>query len=277
MLREEFGFHSLALEDVTKQQQRTKIDEYPDYFFVVLYAPLSSESSEELQTAELDLFVGKNYVVTLHRGEIPALQDAVKRWEKTDPILRDQVGFLLHTIADSVIDAYFPIVDTMEDRLDQVELSLFTTAQRFDAEELLGAKRSLYTLRKAIYPLREVFNTFLRRDQAIFSAETYPYFQDSYDHVLRLLDTIDIQRDMATGALEAQLGVVSNRLNETMKRLTVIAICVAILGAVFGAWGMNFTEVPLDKLGLTGFAIIVAGTLGLVALVLIIAKRLDFW
>jgi magnesium transporter len=277
MLREEFGFHRLALEDVAKQRQRPKVDEYGEYFFVVIYAPLTGEQGEELRTAEVDLFVGKNYVVTIHRGDIPSIQDAVTRWERTDPDLRQQVGFLLHTIADSVIDAYFPIVDAMEDRLDELELSLFTSGQRFDAEELLAAKRSLYTLRKVIYPLREVFNTFLRRDQVIFSAETYPYFQDSYDHVLRLLDIIDIERDMATGALEAQLSVASNRLNETVKRLTVIAICVAILGAVFGAWGMNFTAVPMDKLGLTGFAIVVSGTLALIGLVLIVARRLEFW
>jgi len=276
MLREELGFHRLALEDVAKQRQRPKVDEYPGYFFVVMYAPLPSEPGGQLETVELDLFVGKNYVVTLHQGEIPSLQDAVTRWEKTDPDLREQVGFLLHTIADSVIDAYFPIVDAMEDRLDELELSLFTAHQGFDPKELLAAKRSLYTLRKAIYPLREVFNTFLRRDQVIFSPETYPYFQDSYDHVLRLLDIIDVERDMATGALEAQLSVVSNRLNETMKRLTVVAICVAILGAVFGAWGMNFTEVPLDKMGLTGFITVVSGTLVLVGVVLLIARHLDF-
>ena len=277
MLREEFGFHRLALEDAAKQQQRPKIDEYPDYFFVVMYAPASDPAAHDIETEEIDVFVGRNYVVTLHRGELPALKDAVARWEKTDPELRGQVGFLLHTVTDSVIDAYFPIVDGIEDRLDDLELSLFSKTSRFDAEELLSTKRNLYTLRKAIYPLREVFNVLLRRDQAIFTAATYPYFQDSYDHVLRLLDSVDIERDMATGALEAQLSIVSNRLNETMKRLTVVAICVAIMGAVFGAWGMNFDEVPLHRLGMLGFYIIFAGTLLIVAVALIFAKRFKLW
>jgi len=276
-LREEFGFHRLALEDAAKQKQRPKVDEYPGYFFVVMYAPVAGAAEGDLETLELDLFVGKNYVVTIHYGEVSALRDAAKRWERTDEELRGDVGFLVHTIADTVIDAYFPIVDALEDRLDSLEISLFTTGQQFDAAELLAAKRSLYTLRKAIYPLREVFNVFLRRDQAIFSAETYPYFQDVYDHVLRLLDIIDIERDMATGALEAQLSIVSNRLNETMKRLTVIAICVAVMGAVFGAWGMNFTTVPLGGLGLTGFGLVVGGTLSLVALTLVLAKRYRLW
>jgi magnesium transporter len=277
MLREEFGFHRLALEDVAKQKQRPKVDEYPDYFFVVLYAPLSPDPNGQVETTEIDLFVGRNFVVTIHRGEVPALADAMERWEKTEPELREQVGFLLHVIADTVIDAYFPIVDGIEDRLDELELDMFRGAATFNPEELLGVKRNLYTLRKAIFPLREVFNTFLRRDQMIFSAETYPYFQDAYDHVLRLLDIIDVERDMATGALEAQLSIVSNRLNQTMKRLTVVAICVAILGAVFGAWGMNFTHVPFDSLGLTGFFVVVACTFVLVVVVLLIAKRMGAW
>lgn len=277
ILREEFGFHQLALEDVARQRQRPKVDEYPEYFFVVMYAPVSRAEDAELRTEELDFFVGKNYVVTCHNGEIPSLKEATERWERTDPDLRKQVGFLLHVIADSVIDSYFPIVDTIEDELDRIELAMFTRRSRFDAEHLLGVKRTLYTLRKAIYPLREVFNTFLRRDQIIFSPETYPYFQDTYDHVLRLLDIVDIERDMATGALEAQLSVVSNRLNETMKRLTVLAICVAVMGAVFGAWGMNFDEVPLHRLGMSGFWLVCGGTLGLTGIALAVAKRFDLW
>lgn len=276
-LREEFGFHRLALEDAAKQKQRPKVDEYPGYFFVVMYAPLQSGPTGDLETVELDLFIGKSYVVTIHYGELPTLRHAAERWERTEVELRGDVGFLVHTIADTVIDAYFPVVDALEDRLDALELSLFTSGATFDAEELLASKRSLYTLRKAIYPLREVFNVFLRRDQEIFSAATYPYFQDVYDHVLRLLDIIDIERDMATGALEAQLSIVSNRLNETMKRLTVVAICVAVMGAVFGAWGMNFTAVPLGEMGLAGFGLVVAGTLALVGVTLAVAKRYRLW
>jgi magnesium transporter len=277
MLREEFKFHRLALEDVSKQMQRPKVDEYPGYFFVVMYAPLPPQPGEEVETVEVDLFVGRNYVVTIHRGYVPALQEAMERWEHTEPDLRGDVGFLMHTVADTVIDGYFPIVDAIEDRLDDIELTLFTAKGTFNAEELLAVKRSLYTLRKAIYPLREVFNVFLRREQGLFNPETLPYFQDVYDHILRLLDIIDIQRDMATGALEAQLSVVSNRLNETMKRLTVAAICVAILGAVFGAWGMNFTRVPLDQLGLLGFLIVCLGALALMGLGLLWAKRRGLW
>ena len=277
MLREEFGFHRLALEDAAKNMQRPKIDEYPGYFFVVMYAPLPVVPGAELETAELDMFIGPNYVVTLHNGELPVLEEAMQRWDRTDPELRHEVGFLVHSIADTVVDHFFPIAEAIEDEVDRLELLLFTDEREFQPERLLAVKRSLYTLRKAIYPLREVFNVFLRRDDSLFSAEAYPFFQDVYDHILRLLDIIDIERDMATGAMEAQLSIVSNRLNETMKRLTVIAICVAIMGAVFGAWGMNFDAVPLHQLGVRGFAILCGGTLALMVLALLIAKRYDLW
>ncbi len=277
LLRREFGFHHLALEDVAKQRQRPKVDEYPGYYFVVMYAPLSVATEGTLELVELDLFIGRNYVVTVRRGEIPSLQEAMRRWERTEPALREHVGFLVHVIADSVVDSYFPIVDDLEDQLDQLELGMFGQDAAFDAGKLLAIKRTLYTLRKAIYPLREVFNVFLRREGAVFRAETYPYFQDVYDHILRLLDTIDIERDMATGALEAQLSIVSNRLNETMKRLTVVAICVAVIGAVFGAWGMNFDAVPLHEMGQTGFFLISGAAVLLVGIALVVAKRLHLW
>lgn len=277
MLREEFGFHHLALEDAAKQRQRPKVDEYPDYYFVVMYAPAAPAAAGEVETTEVDLFVGRNYVVSLREGEVPALEAALARWDHADAELRRDVGFLLHTIADSLIDAYFPIVDELEDRLDAVELGLFGDGRSFDAQAVLGIKRSLYTLRKAIYPLREVFNVFLRREQSLFSSDTLPYFQDVYDHVLRLLDILDVQRDMATGALEAQLSVVSNRLNETMQRLTVVAVCVAVMGAVFGAWGMNFDEVPLQHLGPVGFLLVCGATGVLVGLALWWARRQGLW
>jgi magnesium transporter len=277
VLREEFGFHRLALEDVARQQQRPKVDEYPGYYFVVMYAALPTAEGEDITTTELDLFVGANYVVALHNEAIPAVSEALKRWEKTEPELRKNVGFLLHTIMDSVVDAYFPLVDLVEDRLDQIEFNLYAQIGRTSPEELLRVKRNLFTLRKAIYPVREIFNTFLSRDQPIFIQETRPYFQDVYDHVLRLLDIIDIQRDMATGALDAYLAVISNRLNETMQRLTVVGICVAMLGAIFGAWGMNTGHVPFDNLGVNGFYLVSGAAMLMVIVTLVWAKIRGLW
>lgn len=273
-LRDEFGFHDLALEDVVRQRQRPKVDEYPGHYFVVLYAPLPSSEEQTVQTAEIDLFVGANYLVTVHYGEIPALMDARTRWKKIRGDLKTKVGFLLHVVADSVIDAYFPVVEQIEEQLEEMEEGMYEGRLRLRADHILHHRRSLYTLRKAIYPLREVFNIFLRRDHHVFSDDTFPYFQDAYDHVLRLLDTIDVERDMATGALEAQLSITSNQLNETMRRLTVVAVCVAVMGAIFGAWGMNFDEVPFHSYGEAGFFMVLGGTTLALGVVLYTSHRL---
>lgn len=278
LLRREFGFHRLALEDAAKQRQRTKIDEYGDFLLMVLYAPAARPGRRVVRLEEVDLFVGRNYVVTLYNDRVPALEEAVDRWEHLEPSLRRGAGGLLHTIGDSIIDAYFPVVDRLEDQLDEMELALFRpSAPRFDARRLLEVKRALFTLRRAIYPLREVFNTLLRRDSRLFPPEIYPYLQDTYDHVLRLLDTIDIERDVASGVLEAQLSVASNRLNETMKRLTAIAVCVAVIGAVVGAWGMNFKHVPWEDLGTRGFWAVLAGAVGMAASLLVTGRWLKWW
>lgn len=274
MLREEFGFHRLAIEDVLNRRQRPKVDEYPDYFLVILHALAPESPQGEVQVTDLALFIGKNYLVTCHTGESPALVEAARRWERAEPELRTEVGFLVHVVVDAVVDSYLPIVDGIEDQLDDIEKAMFEDGHRHRPARLLLVKRNLYTLRKSLNPLREVFNTFLRRDHSIFSAETYPYFQDAYDHVLRLLDLLEMEREMSSGIMEAQFTLTSNRLNETIRRLTVIALCVAILGAVFGAWGMNFSEVPLHSLGLRGFAIVVGGTLLTIAVIVTVARRI---
>ena len=149
---------------------------------------------------------------------------------------------------------------------------MFAGLRTEGVQGLLKLKRTLVTLRRVLNPLREVFNVFLRRDQPMFSPNTLVYFQDVHDHVLRILDVLDMQRDMATGALEAYLTVMSNRLNQTMKTLAVLTVAVAILSAVFGAWGMNFEVMPLAQAP-WGFAAVVLGTFAVIALLGVVAWR----
>jgi magnesium transporter len=267
VLLEDFGFHPLALEDVAKGHQRPKVDEYKGYLFVVTYAIVSGDSPIDLRTAEVDLFVGRNYVVSIHRQRVPALEEAMVRWTRGGEMLREGVGFLVYTLMDAIIDAYFPLIDAIEDEMDESEIDMFTRAREGGIENLLQMKRSLFRLRRVLYPLREAFHVFLRRDQPIFSASTHVYFHDVYDHILRILDVLDMERDMVSGALDAYLTIISNRLNATMKTLTVITIVVAIAGSVFGAWGMNVPEIPLADTPfgfwwvMAGTALLIVGTL----------------
>lgn len=280
MLSEEFDFSPLSLDDALKQRQRPKVDEYPNYYFIVIYAPLES-SSPELQMTEVDLFIGENYVVSLHPGHVPALDLARRRWEQAKPELRDRVGFLAHIVVDAIVDACFPVVDDIDDRLHRLDATMFVGNRGANAEELLMLKRSVFALRTALYPLREAFNAFPKREHALFDLETHPYFQDVYDHILRLLDIIEIQQDMVAGATEAHLAFMSNQLNETMKTLTVVGICEAAAAAVFGAWGMNVSGLPWAHAQIggvnVGFWVVCAVTMALIGLALIWLKRRGVW
>ena len=271
MLLEEFGFHPLALEDVVKEQQRPKVDDYKSYLFAVMYGVVGGEPAAQ-QTAELHLFVGRNYLVSVHRGRVPALEEATTRWMRGGAMLREGVGFLVYTVVDAVIDAYFPLLDGMEEEMTRMEVELFSTLHEGDIQRLLQLKRSLVLLRRYLSPLREIFHVFLRPNHPFFSAATRIYFQDVYDHILRLLDALDLQREAAAGATDAYLTISSNRLNLTMKKLTVVTIAVAILGAVFGAWGMNFQAIPFSDSPF-GFWGVLVGAAALVAGVLLLGRK----
>jgi magnesium transporter len=272
MLLEEFGFHPVALDDVAKGQQRPKVDEYKSYLFAVTYCVAAGSALKELQTVEVDLFIGRNYVVTIHRGRAPALEEALGRWTRGGPLMREGVGFLVYTMMDALIDTYFPVIDAIESQIEETELALFGRFRGEEIQDLLKLKRSLVVVRRVLYPLRETFHVFLRPNHTYFSANTRVYFQDVYSHILRILDVLDIERDMLTAALEAHLTVMSNRLNQTMRTLAVLTVAVAILSAVFGAWGMNFAVVPLADAP-WGFAAVVGGTLALLAALGIVTWR----
>jgi magnesium transporter len=269
MLLEQFGFHPLALENVAMGEQRPKVDEYKGHLFVVTYAVASKDDSQhEVRTAEVDLFIGRNYVVTLHRGRVPALEEAYNRWTRGGAMLREGVGFLVYTVMDAIIDGFFPVIDRIEDEIDEIEIEMFTQLNPRAVQSLLRLKRTLVTLRRVLYPLREMFHVFLRRDHAMFSANTQVYFQDVNGHVLRCLDILDIEREMVSGALDAYQMVLSNRLNVTMKTLAIISMVVGIAGLTFGAWGMNFEYIPWHGHP-WGFWGVMIGTAGLIGGVLL--------
>ena len=269
VLLDEFGFHPLALEDVAKGEQRPKADEYKGYLFLVLHGVLptlsaASAAGGAFETQEVNLFIGRNYVVTCHRGRVPALEDAQGRWRRGGPLLQEGVGFLVYTLLDALIDTYAPVLNGIEDELEEMELAIFTQFREAGVQNLLRLKRTLVTLRRLLYPLREIFGVLLRRDHPLFSATTLVYMQDVHDHILRMLDTLDLEREMASGALDAYMAVKSDQLNTTMKMLTTLSIIVGTVGCVFGAWGMNVGGIPLQTTP-GGFWLLLGGTIVLIA------------
>ena len=244
-LSEEFGLHPLAVEDATHPHQRPKIEKYENHRFIVLYAIRIGEDQPVL--SEVDIFVGDNFIITVRKSPTWQIESALSRW---DPIRLDKsgVGFLLYTILDSIVDEYFVVVDVMNDRIEQVEDALFeTTPQTPVQEKLFEVRKDLVTIRRAVLPLREVMNELSRREQVIVSDEIQPYFQDVYDHTVRVAESVEGMRELLASALEVHLSVASNRLNEIMKRITSWAAILGVATTIAGIYGMNFKLVPRDQ------------------------------
>jgi magnesium transporter len=244
LLAEEFGFHPLAIEDAIRHHQRPKTDIYDDFIFIVFYA-LRCDDAGEVSPAQVALFVGRNYLVTVHPGSLPELEEVRQRWcSNGNHQKRDRIGLLVHAILDTIVDGYFPIVDTISDRIEDVEARIFEQFDPSAQREVFGLKKELLEIRRVVAPGRDALNVLLRRDSPAFDEETFVYLQDVYDHVLRIVDAVDVYRDLLSSALDAYLSVTSNRLNQIMKTLTASSIILMSMTLVASVYGMNFDHMP---------------------------------
>ena len=243
-LTEEFGFHHLSIEDCQNQHQRPKVEEYPGYYFIVLYEAELAGPTDRLELRELNIFLGKNYLVTVHSRPIRAVETARRLWPEWLDRAEEGSGLLAYLLIDAVVDDYLPLLDIISERMDSLEDSIFGEFKPESIEDIFGIKKKLLYLRRAVAPLRDVFNTMLRREQQIFSRGTYVYFQDVFDHLIRIADTIDTLRDMLSSTMDAYLSVSGNRMNMIMKRLTSISTILMSVTLIAGVYGMNFDFMP---------------------------------
>jgi magnesium transporter len=243
-LAEEFGFHPLSIEDCRNEHQRPKVEEYEGYYFIVLYEASLSGPSDALELRELNIFLGSNYLVTVHSRPIRALDRAGRLWREWTDRAEHGAALVAYLLIDAIVDDYMPLLDVLSDRMDGLEDQIFGDFRPEALEELFGIKKQLLFLRRTVTPLRDVFNTMLRREQPIFPRETYVYFQDVYDHLIRVADTIDTLRDMLGTTMDAYLSVSGNRMNMVMKRLTSVSTILMSVTLVAGIYGMNFAFMP---------------------------------
>ncbi len=241
---EELGLHPLALEDAQHRHQRPKIDEYDDHYFIVVYA-LEERSPDVVTQHELAIFVKRNAILTVHDGAIAALRTVEKRFREAK---LDTTGLLLHAILDTIVDSYFDILDGLGDRVELIEAMVIDGDQR-DAQtsirELFRLKRDLLAIRKVIAPEREVAAALARGDiRELRETGRRAYFQDLYDHIVRVTDEVDTFRDLVSNVVEAHLAAQSNRLNEVMKVLTAVATVLLILSVITGFFGQNWSFIP---------------------------------
>ena len=276
MLVDEFGLHPPALEGASHGQRRPKVDEYKGYSLLVTYAAVPGEDAKALRTTEVDLFIGRNFVVSIHRGRVPALEEASARWTRGGPRLREGVGFLVYAVMDAIIDSFAPFLVDLEEEIEETEIDVFTRSDEESVRNLLRLKRTLASLRRELHPLRAIFQVLLRRDHPYFPGDTEVHLREVYDHLLRILDVLDAGSESTAAAMDASLAIGSHRLNKTMKTLAVITVAMAVVASVFGAYGMNFEVMPLSKEPL-GFWLIAVGTIGLVAVALLLGRWRRWW
>jgi magnesium transporter len=242
-LAKEFGFHPLSIEDCRNEHQRPKVEEFQGYYFIVLYEA-ELVLGKHLELRELNIFLGKNYLVTVHSQPIRALEMAERLWREWTDLAERGTGLLVYLLIDSVVDNYMPLLDALSDRMDDLEDNIFVDFQPEALEEIFRIKKDLLFMRRSVTPLRDVFNTLLRREQPIFSRETHVYFQDVFDHLIRVADTIDTLRDMLGATMDAYLSVSGNRMNIVMKRLTSISTVLMSITLISSIYGMNFKYMP---------------------------------
>ena len=240
---EEFHFHPLALEDVARGGQRPKVDQYDGYQFIVFYGMTSQ--NERITTHEVDIFLAKHCMVTFHKSDLLVIAQTAERWQTNAAELGNHgVGFLLHSVLDSLVDGYFPVLDDISERADNLEESIILAGQPTLQAEILRLRRELLMIRRVAGPERDVMNVLIRRDPPLFNRKEIVYFQDVYDHLLRVTDTVDIYRDMLSSMLDANLSMVSYTLNIVVKRLTSYSIILMSISIVAGIYGMNFALMP---------------------------------
>ena len=243
---DELGLHPLAVEDAQHRHQRPKIDTYDDHYFLVVYA-LDEASPGTVRQSELSIFVKQNAIVTVHDGTLRTLQAVERRFR--DGKLAT-TGLLLHAILDLIVDDYFGVVDGLGDRVELLEQMVIGGDQRdYDTSirELFVLKRDLLAVRKVIAPERDIAAALVRGDiESLREPGRRAYYQDLYDHIIRVTDEVDTFRELVSNVIDAHLAAVSNRLNEVMKVLTSLATVLLVLTVVTGFFGQNWTFIPYD-------------------------------
>ena len=243
ILHETFGFHPLAVDDALQESHVPKLDDWGEYLYLVLHAVVFDEQDGvHVDTLELDIFLGKHYLVTHHDHPIVAVDHVWELCQRDERHTKKGVDHLLYRLADELVDSHMPVVDRMDEVIDQFEDRVFDKPDPSTVEQLFALKRALLYLRRIIAPQREVLNKLARDDYAVIVPEDRIFFRDVYDHLVRLYDINESMRDLVGGALDTYLSVVNNRLNEVMKTLTLITTLFMPISFVAGFFGMNFFQ-----------------------------------
>jgi len=262
LLEKTFKFHPLTIEDIQHQDQRPKVDEYQGYNFTVLFVAVWE--NDDVALREHHLYVGPHYLITVHLEPSQQLKELQDRIRKSPELTKGQPGFLTYMAIDTLVDATFPVLDKLDDEVDELEDQITAKANNAQLTRIYHLKHTVTELRRFLGAQRDVFQALITHGVHLQQADMTLYYRDVYDHIVRQYETVDSLRDLLTGAMDVYLSTVSNRLNETTKALTVVASLFLPLTFLTGFYGMNFSylvsvlESPYEAFAIGVFTMVVA-------------------
>jgi magnesium transporter len=246
-LSEAFGLAPITLDTMAEEFERAKYTEGPGYFYLVLHALAFDAETGQAETPKLDIVFGPHFIVTAHRTTLPwldALCETQRSAAPEDSVMGRGMAYLLYDILDGLVDSYFPVLDTIDDLIDELENTTVVNTSNEVQARIFRIKRALAQMRRVISPQVEVGNALLMRTGALIPQEAQPYFADVHDHLVRAFELLDSYRDLMSGLLDVYLTTVSNRLNVVMKQLTIIATIFLPITFITGVFGQNFAHAP---------------------------------
>jgi magnesium transporter len=241
----QYNLHPLVLEDIVNTTQRPKIDEYDNYLFVVLKM-LYYDKNEEIINEQVSFVLGKNYVLTFQEAEGDVFDTVRDRLRYSKGRIRTlKSDYLLYALIDAVVDQYFSIIETLGNKIEDLETDIFDGQAKSTMNlEVQQLKREILKVRRAIFPLREVINRIEKTENALIYKRTITYYRDIYDHLIQVSENIDIYREMIWSLMDMYMTTISNRMNEVMKVLTIMSSIFIPLTFLAGIYGMNFDFMP---------------------------------
>ncbi|MDD4894063.1 MAG: magnesium/cobalt transporter CorA [Candidatus Omnitrophica bacterium] len=245
LLTEVFNLHSLTIEDFIMPNIRSKVENFKDYLFLILFAMDSADKTKgKINTSELDCCLGNNFLITTHNNGINVLSTIKERVRRESPIMKNSSDFLLYSILDYLVDSYLPIISEFDAMVDEMSDELFKDPSNETLKKIYLLKNEIMYLRRTVGPQADIMSLIARGEFSQILPSNTVYFRNLYDNLVRLNDIVGTSRDVVTGAMEAYVSVVSNRLNEVMKTLTIITTTMMPLTLIASIYGMNFKYMP---------------------------------
>ncbi len=269
-----FRFHPLDIEDCISIIERPKLDEYDDYFFLVLHIPLFVKATRRLIPFTVNLFIGNNFLVTVHHGSCKPIQNTYENLIENNEILEKGSGYLLHQILDALIDYNFPILNKIYRNIQNVEDAIFKKTSTKNVRTILLIRTNILTFRNIIFPQRKLLKTLEIKDMDFLAEALEVYFSDLVDHIEKIWDTLENYKEIVEGVHDAHQSLVSNKINDIMRILTIFSVVILPLTLISGVYGMNI-GLPLE--GNTFAFIIIVVAMILVSIGMLIYFKSKDW